>query len=55
MEDRNKRLNKLQTLLEVNRQHMLGLDWQSKLEFKEIEKKIIAEIKSLMQNRSVVK
>ena len=54
MLDRNTRLKKLQRLLELNRQHMLGLDWQSKLEFKEIESKIIAEIKSLTENTSVV-
>lgn len=55
MEDRKKRLKKLHTLLEMNKQHMLGLDWQSKLEFKAIEQKIIAEIKSLTQNTSMVK
>lgn len=54
MNDNKSKLKKLQRLLELNRQHMLGLDWQSKIEFQQIENKIIAEIKTLLQNTSVV-
>lgn len=54
----NPRIKKLYTLLEATRQHMLGLDWESKIEYKAIEKKIIDQIKFLEQDMpkaSVVK
>lgn len=54
MLDNKNRLKKLYQLLEAIRQHMLGLDWESKIEYKKMENKIIEEIKSLTQNTSVV-
>jgi hypothetical protein len=47
--DTEVRLKKLYALLEKIKQHKLGLDWESKLEFEAMEKKIVEEIKSINQ------
>lgn len=49
------RLKQLYELLKAIREHKLGLDWESKTQYKEIEEKIIAEIKSISNYTSVVK
>lgn len=43
------KIKKLYTLLERTRQQMLGLDWESKLELKNLESKVVSEIKRLEQ------
>lgn len=47
----NIRLKKLYNLLEAIRQHKLGLDWESKLEFNELEKKVIDQIEEILQSK----
>lgn len=49
------RLLKLERLLQTVRDHKLGLDWESKREFSELEEKIKEEIKSILTNRNMVK
>lgn len=41
------RLKKLYKLLEKTKQQMLGLDWESKVKVKELELKIVNEIKDI--------
>ena len=53
--DTSTRLKHLYQLLQAIREHKLGLDWESKTQYKEIEEKIIAEIKSISVYTSVVK
>ncbi len=45
-------LKKLQDLLEYVRQKKLGLDWQSKTVYKQIEDQIIEKIKALHPSHS---
>lgn len=52
------KLKKLYILLEKTKQQMLGLDWESKLQIKKLESKIINEIKvieSHIKQSTVVK
>jgi hypothetical protein len=44
-QDYSMKLKKLYMLLEKTKQQMLGLDWESKLQIKKLESKIINEIK----------
>ena len=48
-----KELQKLQQLLEHVRQKKLGLDWQSKTVYKQIEDQIIEKIKALHPSNDV--
>ena len=43
-------IKKLHRLLDKVREHKLGLDWQSKIEFDVMEEKIIEKIKFLQSN-----
>ena len=47
--DAHKELKKLWDLLEYVRQKKLGLDWQSKLVYKDIEEQIVNKIKVLKE------
>ena len=57
-QDYSMKLKKLYILLEKTKQQMLGLDWESKLQIKKLESKIINEIKvieSHIKQSTVVK
>jgi hypothetical protein len=57
-QDYSIKLKKLYILLEKTKQQMLGLDWESKLQIKKLESKIINEIKvieSHIKQSTVVK
>lgn len=45
------KLKKLYNLLDAIREHKLGLDWESKIEFNELEKKVIAQIEQILENK----
>ena len=46
----NKELNNLYTLLESIKQKRLGLDWQSKIFYNDLEKEVVEKIKAMESN-----
>ena len=46
----NKELNNLYTLLESVKQKRLGLDWQSKIFYNDLEKEVVEKIKAMESN-----